>query len=636
MLQGINRLGKSWVGKVVVAILFGFLIISFAVWGIGDIFRGTARTQVATVGGVDITAEQYRNAYQLEYQNLVRQARRSVTPEQARALGLDRRVLARLVSEAAIDHETRRLGLHVSDALVVRTIQADPTFRGANGAFDRALFTDILRQSGLTEVQFVREQRAVVARQHLHEGLTGALQVPLAMREAVHRFQTEKRSAEFVRLGPAVLGELAAPSPEQLQKFFEDRKASFRAPEYRSLALLRLDAGALAKPEAVSDEDARAYYGRLKDSRFGAPERRAVQQIVFPNREEAEAASTRIKEGTTFDAVAAERKVDEATLNLGTLTRADMIDPAVATAAFELAEGGVSEVVAGRFGPVLVRVTKIEPASQKPFEEVRDEVRAELARERARSEVTVVHDTIEDQRASAKPLAEIARDRGLTLQPVPAVDRSGRDKNGTVVDLGPERDAILTAAFRGDVGADIEAVSYRDGSGYAWLDVTGIEPAHDRPLEDVRDRVAEEWRREETSRALAEKARLAAERLDRGDSFAALAGELGLTVETAADLSRSQPQAGLPQGVVTRLFATPVGKASSAAADESGRVLFKVTAATVPPFLTTTQESAATEGQLRSFLADDLLAEYVAEVEKRIGVTLYPTNVTRAIGGSDL
>ncbi|WP_375460662.1 SurA N-terminal domain-containing protein [uncultured Enterovirga sp.] len=635
MLQGINRLGKSWVGKVVVAILFGFLIVSFAVWGIGDIFRGNVRTQVATVGGVDITAEQFRTAYQTEYQNLIRRARRSITPEQARALGLEQRVLARLVSEAAFDQDTRRLGLSVSDELVIRTVQADPAFRGANGAFDRGLFIDILRQTGISEAQFVREQRAVVARQQLAEALTGAYRVPIAMREAVHRFQAERRSAEYLRLGPVVLGDIPAPNPAQMQSFYDERKTSFRAPEYRALSMLRLDAAALAKPDAVSDQDAEAYYARLKDSRFGQPERRAIQQIVFPTKDEAETASARIKAGTSFEDLAQERSVDEPTLNLGTLTRGEMIDQAVATAAFALAEGQVSDVVAGRFGPVLLRVTKVEAGSAKPFEEVKAEVKTELARERARTELTAVHDAIEDQRASAKPLTEIAKERGIALLRVTAVDRSGRDRAGTVVDLGPERDNVLTAAFRADVGADIEAVTYRDG-GYAWFEVTAIEPAKDRTLDEVRDRVTEEWRANEVSTGLTAKARSLTERLDKGETMAAIAAELGLAVETATDLARGQPKDGLAPPVVTRIFATPVGRAASATGDDTTRFLFKVTAATVPPFITSTQESAATEQQIRSLVAEDLLAEYVADAEKRIGVKLYPSNVSRAIGGSDL
>ena len=142
MLQGINKIGRSWLGKAIVAVLFGFLIVSFAIWGIGDIFRGSVRTTVATVGKTDISAEAFRTAYQNELQRLMRQTRQSITPERARSLGLDTQILSRLVTEAALDQRAQELGLSVSDQLIARTIAQDPNFRGPNGQFDRAAFDE--------------------------------------------------------------------------------------------------------------------------------------------------------------------------------------------------------------------------------------------------------------------------------------------------------------------------------------------------------------------------------------------------------------------------------------------------------------------------------------------------------------
>lgn len=632
MLQGINQLGRSWVGRVIVAGLFSLLIVSFAIWGIGDVFRGNVRTQVATVGGVDITAEVYRTAYQQEYQALIRRAGRSVTPEQARAAGLEDRVLARLISEAAFDHEAKRYGLNVSDELVVKVIQDDTNFKGATGGFDRNVFSDTLRQSGLTEPQYVREQRLVMARQQLGEGVSGALRIPLSMREAIHRYQMERRTAEVIRLPASIAGEVAAPDDAKLQAFYEERKVNFRSPEYRSVTLLALNPTTLAKPQSVSDDDARAYYGRVKDTRFGTPEKRAVQQIIFPTKEQAEAAAVKIKAGTSFDDIAKEQNVDDATLNLGTLARGDMLDEATADAAFALPEGGVSEPVAGRFGTALVRVAKIEAGSLKPFAEVADEVKLELARERARGEVQTVHDAIEDLRAGAKSLADIAKDKGLALVQVPAVERGGRDKEGRPVVDVMGVPALLTAVFRSDVGSDNEAVTTADG-GYVWYDVTGIDAARDRPLADIREQVSAEWRKAEVARILADKARVLVERIDKGEPVSALADEVGQKWETVSDVARAQAREGLPAPVATRLFATPVGRGGSIAPNDESRVIFKITAAAVPPFMTTTQEAAGAEGQLRTLVTDDLLAQYLADVEKRIGVQIYRQNIRRAIGG---
>jgi peptidyl-prolyl cis-trans isomerase D len=631
MLQNINKIGRSWLGKVVVAILFGFLIVSFAIWGIGDIFRGSVSTTVARVGNTDISAEAFRTAYQNELQRLMRQTRQSITPDRARALGLDTQILSRLVSEAALDQKAKELGLAVSDQLVARTITQDPNFRGPNGQFDRAAFDDILRSNSLSEAAFVREQRGVVTRLQLADAIAGALPVPLAMRETIHRYGAERRSAAYVLLSPAAAGDIPAPTEEQLKTYFEEHKAAFRAPEYRAVNAVALGPETLAKPEQVSDADARQRYEQVKGSRYGTPERRTIQQIVFPNLEEAEATFKRIKDGATFEAIAAERNVDPKSLELGTFSRTELIDPAVANAAFSLAEGAVSGPVQGRFGPVLVRVTKIEPENVKPFEQVAAEVKREVALERARNTINEVHDAIEDLRAGAKPLAEIAKEKGLPLVSIPAIDRTGRDKAGNPVPNLPERDALLTAVFTSDVGVDKEPLRTR-ASGYVWYDVTGIEPARDKSFEEVRDAVAAQWRNEEVSRRLSDKARTLVERIDKGEPVEAVAAELGVPAQTATDLARNATQP-LSADVVARIFSTPVGKAASAPSGENGRAVFKVTAATVPPFVTSSREASAIEERLRVALSEDLLAQYIAQIEKDIGVSVNQQNLRRAVGG---
>ena len=40
MLRGIHKATSTWVGKALMAVIMGGLIISFAIWGIGDIFSG--------------------------------------------------------------------------------------------------------------------------------------------------------------------------------------------------------------------------------------------------------------------------------------------------------------------------------------------------------------------------------------------------------------------------------------------------------------------------------------------------------------------------------------------------------------------------------------------------------------------
>lgn len=630
MLGGLRRAGQTWLGRAIVAVLFSILIVSFAIWGIGDIFRGRSRTTVATIGSAEISAETLRNAYQAEVQRLSR-GQRMITPDQARQFGIDAQVLNRLIGEAALDAKANAMRLGVSDEAVARSITEEPAFRGADGRFDRELFEGALRRAGLNEAGFVREQRQSLRRAQIAEALTGDLVVPLAAREAAHRYGAERRGAAFLVLPAAGIGDGPAPSEEELRSFYEDRKASFRAPEYRTINLLVLSPDSAAQPGSVSDEEARARYEQTKAQRFSTPERRTLQQIEFPTRTEAEAALRRIREGASFEAIAAERGVADAALTLGTFARRELVDPAVAAAAFSLEQGAVSDPVEGRFGIVLLRVAAVEPEAVRSYEQAAAELKREIALERARSQIGEVHDRIEDLRAQARPLADIAKETRLSLAVTPPLTRDGRDKAGAPVPALPERDALLNAAFAADVGSDNEPIRTPAG-GYVWYEVAGIEPARDRQLDEVKEQVLALWRTDQAARRLADQARGLVQRLDAGESVEAVAASLGLQAKTVADLGRAAPKEGLTSQAVAQIFATPVGRAGSASATE-GRVVFKVTDAVVPPFVTTTREAERIGQQFQAYLADDLLAQYLAQVQRELGVAVDPQMMRRAIGG---
>src|SRR5262249_14154066 len=161
----------------------------------------------------------------------------------------------------------------------------------------------------------------------------GEMKVPTIAATALNQYRNEKRSIEYVVLGPAQAGEIPPPTPEVLSKYFEERKALFRTPEFRKVTLLRLSPADIAKPDTVSD--AKAYFEQRKDS-YGRPEKRELRQIVFPNAEEAAAARERITKGATFDDIAKERGVNESDTVLGIVAKADIIDLAIADAAFAL------------------------------------------------------------------------------------------------------------------------------------------------------------------------------------------------------------------------------------------------------------------------------------------------------------
>jgi peptidyl-prolyl cis-trans isomerase D len=629
MLRGLRKASSNWLGKAVMAAVVGFLVISFAIWGIGDIFRGFGRSTVAKIGRTEITIEQFRTLYNDRLQQYSRQLGRPLSADQARAAGLDRLLIGQIFSEILLDERARQVGLALSDSDVAKLITNDPAFRGPNGQFDRFRFEQIIRNAGYTEARFVAEQRRQMLRRELAGTIASGLSAPKALVEALNRYQNEQRAIEYVLLDRALAGEIPSPPPEALAKYFEDRKILFRTPEYRKLVLVSLIPSEQARWIEISDADLKRAYEERR-ARYVTAERRHIMQIDFPNAEAASAAAERIAKGTSFAEIAKELGKSEKDIDLGTVPKSAMIDRPVADAAFALKEGEVSAPVQGRFGTVLVQVLKIVPEQVRPLEQVAGELKQELATARAKSEIFDVYNKIEDARAEGKSLEEAAANLKLEARTV-EVDRSGRDPAGTPVKL-PDAQRLLAGAFTTDIGVERDPLQFQDG--YVWYEVTGLSPSRERSLDEVKDQVEARWRDQEIATRLDAKATAILEKLKAGETLPQAAAADRLKVETLSGLKRGEASGPLSAAGVDAVFRTAKDAAGKTeGAQPPDEVVFRVTDIVVPSLDMASEDAKRALETLNRGLSEDILAEYIAWLESDIGVTINQSALNQVVSG---
>src|SRR5271154_1259267 len=402
MLESIRNASQGFVGKTIMTIVMGLIIVSFVIWGVGDMLRGFSPSTVASVGSAKISAQDYHVAYDRAIQQYQRRFKRPFTNEEARQVGLDRSVLQQLVNEAAVDEEARKLGLGISDEALREVITSNPSFHDKSGAFDPTRLAAALRDMDMNERGFVSELRQQVLRQFIVGALATGVTAPKAEVTAEADYQGQTRSADYFLLPASAAGDVPAASEDALKTFYNDRKSSYRAPEYREMTILALEPDTIANAAEVTDADAEAAYQKIagKDPRFGAPEKRDLEQILFPNEADASAAEAKLKAGASFDDLVKERALKPEDADLGETTKDAMLDQAEADAVFALPQGGVSGVLKSQFGPVIVRVKSITPSTVKPFADVAEEVKRQVSASRAGEKIQALHDKIEDLRVS--------------------------------------------------------------------------------------------------------------------------------------------------------------------------------------------------------------------------------------------
>ncbi len=615
------------------SVVMGVLILSFAVWGIADIFRGFGQSTLAKIGHTEISTEQFRQLYTDKLQQIGRQFGRPLTADQARAFGLDRQVLQQTIAEAALDEEARRLGLGQSDAETMRMIFSDPNFKGVGGAFDPVRFQATIRQFGFSEQRYVADQRRVSLRRQIAGTISAGLEPPKVLIEALSRFQNEQRSIEYVKLDAAQAGAIDPPSPETLAGYFDDHKTQFRAPEYRKISFVAITPEDIGRWSEVSDEDASKLFEQRR-GQLGTPEQRQVSQIVFPNAEEAMAARSRIASGMSFEDLAKERGLNPSDVDLGLIAKSAIIDPAIADAAFSLPSGEVSQPVPGRFGVALVKIGKIEPGAEPSYESVASNLKKEIAIERARKSVAELRDKMEDERGGGAGVIEAAQKLGLTAVTIDAADRSGRLPNGQLVANIPRGLDVVSQAFNSDVGVDNDPIQFNGG--YVWYDVLGITPSRERNLEEVKGQVEARWRDDQIASRLRTKATEMVQKLEHGGNLADEAAAAGSKVETASGFRRDASLPGVPAGAITAAFRTAKdGVGQTAGAGGGEWIVFRVTDVNVPPVDLASDDMKKLKETLERGLTDEQVAQYVTKLETDIGTSINQAAFAQVTGANN-
>ena len=634
MLRGLRTASTGWLGKTVMAVVVGLLVIAFGIWGIGDIFRGGfTREAVATVGSSKISVEQFRQLYNNKLQMAARQLRRNIPPEQARALGFDRQVLGQWMQESALDQRARAMRLNMSQAEVLQRITEDPSFQSKSGQFDPLQFQMILRELGYSEQSFLAEQLRETLRRQITSTLTADVKPPRAAAEAINRYENEQRDAEFVVLTPAQAGDIPPPAPDVLAKYFEERKVLFRAPEYRKATVLALLPDEVAHTVEVSAADVKAFYEANAD-RFSKPEKRQVQQILFADKDEAHKAADRLKGGLSFDDLAKERNVSGKDFDLGLVTKSSIADRKVADVAFSLPAGQASDAIDGAFGATIVRVVKIEPGSGKPYAEIEPEVKKVLAVERAKQEIRKLRDKVDEEIGGGARLDEIAKKLNLPTRTIEAIDRSGRDPDGKTIDLPPGVN-LVEGIFSADVGMENDPLQTEDG-GLIWYDLVAVTPSRDRTLDEVKDKVEARWHDEQIVSRLNAKASEMVDKIKGGTSLAEVAAAEKLNVQHSGWLKRRTNSGDFPANAVGALFRTAKGAPASAEGKEpTERIVFVVSDVKEPAFDPAAADAKKISDALRNAMANDLYEQYLAKVEADLGVSVDQAALDQAIGNKD-
>ncbi|MSU89908.1 hypothetical protein GE300_09840 [Rhodobacteraceae bacterium 2CG4] len=602
----LNRFRSSTRGKgtsIVVWALLGLLIVGLTGLGLGGAVSSLSTQNVATVGSEKVAREDYVRQLLRQIDSLAQRTGQRFTMQQARSFGLDQQVLGQMLTRAALDGEVDDLGLSVPDEMVRDALIDNPAFQGLANGFDAQSYEFFLDRQGLSAKDYEEEVRADLSRALVEVAVAGGVAMPPAMADALLAWQNESRSFATLQLSPRALEQpVPAPTDAQVQAFYEAREELYTRPETRVVSHATLTPAMLAGTVEISEDALRAAYDARSD-RYSMPERRIVDLIAFESAEAAQAAREAIDAGeSSFDALAEQRGLTADDLSLGAIGRGAL--SAEAREAVFGADGpGVVGPVDSDLGPALYRVNAILAARETPFEQARDELRAELAAAKAQDGIAEWYEPVQDLLAAGATLEEIAEETALEFGETGLTDQPGEGLAGDT--------AFRDEAFAAEPGEPRDLIEL-SGGGIAVLRVERIEPPALRPLDEVRAQVEADWREAEVQARLTARAEELKALLDEGQTLAKVSDDSGLGIARFGPLTRAdEPAAGLPADLLQQVFALDEG--DSAVIAEPGSVyLVQVTDVTAadPDADSYAQQREALQRQLQGALSSDLFDAY--------------------------
>ena len=592
---------------IMVWTLVAMLIAGLGSFGVEN-FGGGA-SAIGKVGDQEITANDYAREVQGQVNALSRQFGTPVSMSDARAMGIDRQVLAGLVNRAALDDEAARIGLSVGDEVVAGELGKIAAFQGIDGGFDRQAYGQTLKQNNTNEAEFEAGLRRDVARSLLSGAVAGGVLAPETAASTLFDWVGEKRGFSLLVLDEAALpAPLPSPTEAEVQAHYDANIASYTRPEAKRIQYAALLPETLAASTEVPEDQVRAAYD-VRLSEFVIPEKRLVERLVFPDEAAAAAAKARLDAGTSFEDLVRERGLTLDDIDMGDVTRADLAE--AGEPVFALTAPGVVGPLPSSLGPALYRMNAILAAQETSYEAARPDLLKTLQTEAAAKTIADKVEAIDDALAGGATLEELSRDFGMTL--------GTTDYAATAADNDPIAGyaAFRRAADAIKEGDFAEAVLLDDG-GLVALQMLETVPPSPVPLDKIRDKVTDAARSATLAKALSARAADIKTALDNGATL-----ETQGTVTAVEPRDRQSMLEDAPPAVLEAAFAMSPGEVRLV---EAGPFVALVRLDSIAPADATSEEGKALNeaiaAELQQAIAADIAALYTASVATRAGISL--------------
>ncbi len=628
MLDRFRNAGNS----IIVKVLIVLIILSFAVWGINNVFVDSSNgSKLAKVGDRVITAEMLDRQLGQDMERISAMFGFPMTKVQAIQFGFTNRVLENLIKANLLEMEAQAIGIRPSEKSIFNFVKMDQNFHDKDGNFDPELMRQLLKSNRINEDAFFGLVSKDIQKSMLAQAITVPVKTPDIISKTLYQYENEVRNIELYMVSEASLGKLNPPTDLELQAFYDKNKENYQLPETRSVSILEVSPDMIAQSVSATDDEVQDFYDE-NQKLFDIPETKQVDQIIAKTQESADVIKIGLQNGGDPEQISKENGASF--VELKKISQNDMFFPQLGETTFALKKGEVSEPIQTPIGWIIVKVNQTYESSRPAYDTVKNKVKTLLLADKAKVKREELLEALEEDVQGDLPFTDVAKKYNVNLLTLSALTRETAAEE-KALDKFVEKEQILQKAFTAIETEESEIIESRNGSLVA-LRVNNIVPVRVMTLDENREQVVKDWTneiREEKAIALAKDLSLQAN--EDGADLNEIVATHKLINLYSGDVKRSGPtdpnsKIEISPYVLKDIFLD--AKLGSSYLDSTGNAyLYRVNQVSLASMDGYEMYKKDIAEQIEQQIQNDFENQYVQALGEKFDVKLYPENMRKYI-----
>ncbi len=488
---------KNKINSIFSKIFLLILAASFALWGVGDIFSSNNNSSVATIGKLNVSADDFVKTYQRIISDLNNNTNGQITEEIAKSLGVPRQTLGQLINEKLIDIEVNKAKINLPDEHLRKIILASDVFKDQFGAFSKQQFEYVIRQIGMDEKTYFNEIKKAVLREQIKAPFNNGNDLSPVFKNLYYDIRNEKRNLKVVTFNASSFKIENLPSEQEIEDKLNKASNLYQKPEYRSFSYISIKPDDLLDDIRIEEADIKNEYDNYPE-KYNTTEKREVFLANFNDQQEAIKIANLIKDnnndGNLSDIftqiISDSSELDSEKLNLGLIEYSDFPSE-ISDSIFKSDINKLIGPEETAFGWRLFLVSKINPPISRSYQDVKDSIEKELKVIKALDKMYELGNTFYDEIAAGNQIEQAAIAIGAEVKEFSYVDSNGKDLDGKIINDLPPYQELLSTVFANELNESSELVNTIGNTMFA-VQVNDILEKRIMTIEEARNQIIED------------------------------------------------------------------------------------------------------------------------------------------------